>query len=840
MAVRIAAANGDWDTAATWKTVDATSLLDNQIASTALTTSYVESATFTPGAITVDGVAVKVAARASSPSGTISVRIAQGGGLVAGTEVTINASDVESRDGEQGWYLFKFSAPVTLLAATLYTVSAKCSVNSDVTLYRNGTAGNWARMLRTTSTGVPASGDSLHILGEWTAAATKTDRTVTLSQDNSGSIQYGNNTSITTSNPAGFTIGKGGAWVFDPAASTWASFKTTLIIWVGGTVTMTPVAATGYAGYDHVCASNGQFGTICYGTLTATGNPPTAGKNVIQAKLTSNLAVAGTTVNLDRDTGWLNGMLAAIAPTNRTYGEFEGLTLSGNAGASSFTSSAGATYAHAGAASGPLYGEVVLQSFQCWVANGGVGGFGAYLQVGAAATVALTWIGLFQMGSSIIGTRGVEVNTTVAASGSATFRYCGFQNATAYGLVLSSTCTGNVSVRDCVFVSCGAGSSQSVVLIVSATPALINTEFQDCTIIGATGQSSTGFNFLRIPTTLVNLSASGCRGSGIYIGHTSGVSAITASGIVGHSNGDIGATFEASGGRVDDIAIWRNDNAGSASLNNPGLNLNGSGHLLIDGGYIFGQRASNIFTWVATCSGHYHLRNLVIASDTTFSTLVGYYTQDSAQVIFENCTFGVATGIFAAHATADVDGDDSIGYFNDVVFRNTVLGSGTEVASGATDSWWGRSCIRYQRKDGVTGTHETFYPRLGTVARSTSTYNTSSPSEKLTPSGAVPVFRLRSSVKRVMVSSGSTPNVSVYVRKDGSYTGSAPRLVILSNAALGLDDDLVLATMAGAANLWEQLSGDLTPAAEEDGVLECVVEVDGSAGNVYVDDWEFV
>lgn len=94
MAYLIAAANGNWTAAATWGSVDATSLLDSEAANTATTTAYVESSTFTPGAITIDGLAIKVSHRAVVATGTFSCRLAVAAVLVAGTETTINVSDM--------------------------------------------------------------------------------------------------------------------------------------------------------------------------------------------------------------------------------------------------------------------------------------------------------------------------------------------------------------------------------------------------------------------------------------------------------------------------------------------------------------------------------------------------------------------------------------------------------------------------------------------------------------------------------------------------------------------------------------------------------------------------
>ena len=181
-------ADGNLTDAATWGLIDPTAeaFLDSQANNTALGTSYTETAAFTPGAITVDAIAVKVASRSGSPSGTMSVRLALAGVTVTGTEVTVNVSDLQSGNAtsndstmfgnfsETGWYLFKFASPVLLVVATAYTLSAKTSSGSQVNLYRDGTTSNWSRFLRTTTTQAPAAGDDMVIAGEWTAAATKT------------------------------------------------------------------------------------------------------------------------------------------------------------------------------------------------------------------------------------------------------------------------------------------------------------------------------------------------------------------------------------------------------------------------------------------------------------------------------------------------------------------------------------------------------------------------------------------------------------------------------------------------------------------------------------------
>src|SRR5690606_36356703 len=85
---------------------------------------------------------------------------------------------------------------------------------SLVNVYRDGTAGNWSRMLRTTTTQAPTAGDTLHILGEWTAAGTKDDRAVTM--DSESDTDYGDGSTTLAS----FSIGTGGTLTWGTDAST--------------------------------------------------------------------------------------------------------------------------------------------------------------------------------------------------------------------------------------------------------------------------------------------------------------------------------------------------------------------------------------------------------------------------------------------------------------------------------------------------------------------------------------------------------------------------------------------------------------------------------------------
>ncbi len=165
---------------------------------------------------------------------------------------------------------------------------------------------------------------------------------------------------------------------------------------------------------------------------------------------------------------------------------------------------------------------------------------------------------------------------------------------------------------------------------------------------------------------------------------------------------------------------------------------------------------------------------------------------------------------------------------------NCLLASTTELTN--TSALVGRSAIGYQKKDQVSGVNQTSFPALGTLDYEASIFHTAAPSEKLTPAGATPTFRLRTVARRFPVQAGEALAISVWVRKTALYTGSTVRLLQFSNGAIGLNDETVLDSMTAGADTWEQLAGTVA-VASEDGIVDVCVEVDGSAGIVYVDDW---
>jgi hypothetical protein len=93
----------------------------------------------------------------------------------------------------------------------------------------------------------------------------------------------------------------------------------------------------------------------------------------------------------------------------------------------------------------------------------------------------------------------------------------------------------------------------------------------------------------------------------------------------------------------------------------------------------------------------------------------------------------------------------------------------------------------------------------------------------------------------VACANSQTVNIGVWVRKsaagDGAvYNGNQPRLIVRQSFEMGYNSDTVLATASAANGVWEQLSANTTAAAS-DGAFEFIIDCDGTAGWINIDDW---
>jgi len=822
MATLIACADGNLTSASTWQTVDATSLLNSSANNTALTTSMVSSSGFTPGAITIDGFTVFLASRAASPSGTMTVDLATGGVSVSGTSVTINVSDLPTcgtTESEGGFIFFKFASPVTLLAATSYVVRASTSVTAQVNLYRDATAGNWSRFLRTTTTAAPVAGDILRICGEFTGAGAITTRTVTM--DSTAATDYGPG----SAGSAGLTISKGGTLSYGTSAATNYILRLSglLVVYNGGTLNIgssgAEIPRTSTAVLEFDCAADNQYYLQIKngGTFNAHGLSRTAGKDIWYCKLNTDEAVNSTSLGVDTDTGWLDNDVIAIASTSRTYTNSAKGTLNGDAGASTLTvdgfagTGGGLAFAYTGTS--PQQAEIILLTRNV-VMRAVTAGFVTYFECRPTAVVSVKWAQFYYMGGTSI--HGFNINTT---TGSCSFQYCSVHDGdNGGGFLCFGSTWNNVTLQ---YIGTYAASTVSNLPTVDLRATTGTNYLIDNIIIIRTVFTTYAFTSLDMGGTITNITAAGCSGGGIQISEE-GATVGTMGPFTAHSCASTGMQVSGGFSTAQPITIWNGNVIAFATTS---LSYT---PVILDTLTMFGGATEHIRAY-----GPLKIRELFSAGTTTFSTTNMVALYEAGSVIVQGGSIGVVSGIFTAHTNLFAPAATLYGT-NDSAINNCLIGTGQTDLSAATSLRGGT--ISFTRYNQVDGSHR-IYSRNGSSYANSTVYNTTGPSEELRPAVLTSVEGWYDSTPaRIKVDASDTPAVSVFVRKDGAYAGDQPKLMILANGAVGVDEDTLLDTMAGGSGSFEELTATL-PAALSDGVYEVVVRVTGTTGSVFVDDW---
>ncbi len=837
MAVLVAFANGNLTSSSTWETADSTSYLNSETGNTAVTTSYVESSGFTPGAITIDGIAVKIASRAASPTGTISVRLAQAGVLVANTEITVNVSDLPTctatsgtttpvDTAEGGWFFFKFGTNVTLAGATAYTLSAKTSSGSQVNLWRDSTAANWSRYLRTTTTAAPAAGDDMIITGEWTAAATVTARTVTM--DSTANTDYGS--ASTSQVTPSLAICKSGTLVWGTSASTNYILRQSgnIVVYNGGTYSQgasgAEIPRNSTAALQMDCASDGDFGVIARNgsTVNMYGLSRTSGKNVTKTKLNADAAASATSLTLVDDTGWLSGDVLCIASTTRTSTQFESKAATGNATATTIAVNA-LTNAHSGTS--PTQAEVGLltrnNSIKAVTAN-----VVTFVYGGSTAAVNISWTECRYLSTGVSGKVGLSSSTT---TGTFNVSYSSVYDCDCMALQINGASgAGTVNFSNCIFYNFNL-SNGNFNTVQATTVAWV---IDNCMFCGGT-QGSPLITLADVGGTFTNNSISGSPSHGLNMAEQNALG--TFSGLEIHSNASLGITWSNSptgSNTISSSNFWRNN---SFATTMPGM-FAGTAFTFSSCNF-FGNNGTNVRLGG---SGSYTFDTCTLNGDTTFSTTVGIDTNSGngcGVCSLYNCSLSVVSGIKTKH-TNDIDlGNGSSKQF--FVGDNTIL-NGTNIYTGATSLQQPpyQPVIQVQNFGQTANDNRAWFlnatSTMGLVQSDSGTVHGTDPlSEKLTPASAS--LKLRTAPKYVACNSGSTSTFSIYVQKNGSYNGNAPRLILLRQDSMGITSDTVCATFSAGASTWQQLSYT-TPTAPQNGVWAFVVDCDGTAGSIFVGD----
>ena len=805
---------------------------DSDAATTAISTTYIVSSTFTPGAITIDAILLKIDSILVS-SGTLTVALDLAGADVAGTVVVVDVADLPTPGNTTAisdWACFKLAAPVTLAAATAYAVKARTSTVSAIRL-KSSVSPNLSRQLRTTTTQLAAAGDKLIIAGELTGAGTGNDHTVTwdltASTTPASTVVFGS-----TAFPASIYVSSRGTLAAATTAATTYGMRYKGILRIGaggefytGSVgTPMPSDST----FTITCDSTANVDTGIVigrgGTWTGRGNTLTTTWD----KLAADAAASATSLTTVNSTGWKNGDLLCYSSTTRAATQAESKALTADASGTTLTTAA-LTNAHSGTndANGDIRCEVgnLTRNIKITGASSSLQG---YVLFDTTSAVDLQYVEFNNLGSATANKRGIDVATT---TGSLNFQYNSVHDcivASSIGLNITGTSGSNFTVSNNVFYNCAASA-----IVVAATSATHT--FSDNLCVGSV--SAAVVITSDAGSVWTNNHVNSCQASGNLGGFTLGEASGTMgtfSGNVIHSCTGINLLLgnAPSFGTILNCRVWRSTgNNGGLSFTGPNQGVN----LVIDGLVCFGCATQGISATNAM-SGTITFRNCVINAGTTLIQPIGFDFQRSmSDVIFENCTFGATN----AHATADIRISNA-NTFVRAYLRNCLLASGTEVLS-QTNMVPG-AFISSQKHDQTAGLHKTWKDE-GTLAIDTTISRTASPSLRMTPLSASTKLKSGTLVRRfrIPVLSGQTATINAYVREsvvgDGTdYNGNRIRLVVERATALGISTDAVLATATIASEGAFELISGTTAAVTDNGVIEFFLDCDGTTGWVNIDD----
>ena len=869
MANLIAAATGNFTAAGTWGAVDSTSELDSEANSTAISTSNLDSSQFTPGAITVDAVAVKLAARASSPSGTFTVTLWDATASSSAAAVTVNVSDLPSAG--LSWALFKFGSPATLTAGHAYDVRVTCSAaGSQVTLYRDGTSNNWSRKLRTTTTQAPAANNHLVIANELTGAGTSNSIVVTM-----------NNTATTTWGPStvgtqGVVVSNFGTLTFGTSASTNYYFRWRGIFQIcsGGTLNIgasggrIPVSSTVTLEMD--CSSNAdsRLRVDTGGDIEIWG----ADKNP-WTTLTADAAASGTGLTVVDTTGWQASDQLGLSPTGNSVTESERRTVS-VVGSSTTATIDALSFAHKG--TGLVIGVVANLTRNVKFRSVSTSLRGNLHVPAAGGTAHLEAMEFVQdtLGNASIPNEILELEMTTNA---VTLKKCSFNPGTVdqqtgicafmSGGVNNFTIDNNVMYRtgfqQIYMNNAAGGNAWSITNNIMIGPSTANAHYFRVVLPSGTftgtvtgnrvlgGQSSLS-NAMNITasadwssldsTRFQNNELTLCLGRGLFVDEN------------GSSN--IGGALYLKNWKFyrngTNAIVW----SGLRKFILDNVDMSGNGPNQTSQGATLRSFYANgpLYMYGCTLTGDtLSTAGLGVTSLYAISSDTNNDSSGLLRIFMFNCVFDLVTGTRIAFLNGDILNSYPNQAGIQVIANNCSFGAPVLMVN-LTDSKQqeigdhideASSYVRCQNYNQTAGDHRTFVPQ-GVIKTDTAIFHQLSPSERLTPNTAS--FKLRSSPKIATVGISRQRTVSVWIRRSSSgdagganYSGNQPRLVLRRNDSIGVSVDTVLATGSVGVGTWEQLTAT-TPAspASEDGAMQFYVDCDGTAGWLNVDDWGIV
>jgi hypothetical protein len=451
-----------------------------------------------------------------------------------------------------------------------------------------------------------------------------------------------------------------------------------------------------------------------------------------------------------------------------------------------------------------------------WKCNNAAYGF--YWVLAAKCMVDMDWVTL----SGFSSTSYMKTQS----GGSVNIQRCAAKDCRATPFILNHANLDNVTIKDNVGYNLGSYGVYGIHVAVATTG---TTVIIDNNWIMAISGGTHGLYSLDAGITITNNIMAGCKGNGFYISEAGAVLGTFQSNKA-HSNYENGFTLNTITGSMGNGQVCYRNRSYTAPAS--GFELLTCFNLNIGTLEAFGNYSANLYVTGAEITftgfdgksdlGHIANYGLLLAAVV-------------AKLKFVDSDFGTASGIKAAHGTADLASPANVAMYIDL--ENTKLGSGEgkEVVGLSTPESFVRSSDHSQ----VSGAFKSWFQR-GIIERDETYYNTAAPSQRVTPN--THDYKMKSAIKRFSIESGSTATVKANVRKSSvaaggaDYDGNQPRLMCKAAPLMGIATDQVLDTMTAGLNSWEELSG-VTPAIDADGILEVYVDVDGDVGFANVDDW---
>lgn len=815
----ISRATGNWTASSTWALSDPTFVGDAGGSDVLLTTSLTASNTATPGAITVDGYAIRVS-YIPLISGTMTVEFYNSTDAVVVATTTINVSDIPyDVQGYSGWLVFPMSSTL-LTAGKAYAVRAKTSVANTVALRRNAGT-NYDKQLRTTTQQAPAVGDQMYMCGEYTGAGTGNSFVITV--DNTTTTAWGTS----------YVCGRATlAYGIAAATNYYLRFTGDLDIQSGGTLKMATKSGRLPADSTQVLEFNsssaGQYGLILRDT--ATWNFGGDNSRVTRTFLTADEAAAQTVIGpLVSTSGWRVSDELAFPSTTQTASQGEKKTILTVDSGTQVTLTAGLTNAHSGTNASGYDNRCEVANLTRNVKIRGVNattGTG-YIETWASTVIDGDYLECYNMGAAAKGLR-VNGNTSAISIENSSFHEMNISGAFGVTIVRSGGTNDSISVKNNVFYDCAT----AINVTASTSRSIIDGNF----IIRGTN----GITANDVGSTYINNKTTSCSGVGINFSE-SGATIGTFTDHISHSNGSDGIKFTFGtrlngAGNNTNVKSFRNGGYGIqlAAFNDAIETYHTMENWTLYGNASGGAQIYN------NSSGELVFKNWVVNAGLTLAQasglVIGPFHFD--MLTLDGCSFGATT----AHATADIN----FASFNMCaisMYNTTLASTGKEVVGYNTTMPHGSEMYRgiwSFKHNGVAGSVQN-WRKYGIVSLDTVRYKTAAPGLKCVPNSAS--FKQFFANKVVPIASGSTVTVSAYVWKSttvgsadaSTYNGNQPRLMVKKNLAIGITADTVIATASGAAGAWELLTG-ASPTATADGSVEFFIDCDGTAGFVSVDD----